>query len=85
MGIGISPLIGLATCQSSRTGPMGGAGCEYSGNPLFSSSMRTTRVGLAGAVVHLIPLPHLVLELVPLVHSHCQVESMDKAFLLLPV
>ena len=50
MGIGISPLIGLATCQSSRTGPMGGAGCEYSGNPLFSSSMRTTRVGLAGAV-----------------------------------
>ena len=30
---------------------MGGAGCEYSGNPLLSSSMRTTRVGLAAAAV----------------------------------
>ena len=29
---------------------MGGAGCEYSGNPLLSSSMRTTRVDLAAAV-----------------------------------
>ena len=50
MGIGISPLIGLDTCQSSLTGPMGGAGCEYSGSPSLSSSMRTIRVGLAVVV-----------------------------------
>ena len=32
-------------------GPIGGAGCEYSGNPLFSSSMRTTRADRVVVVV----------------------------------